>query len=168
MKAPTSVTLGDSIVKNVYDNIITKSVKHQKHVVVKHLSRAKIADISHYKKRTQEKLPAEIIIHMGTNDSYSDKEAKDIANDILQLSKSAKTDANKVAVSSVLPQKDKFNSKVKEVNIHLQDICSSNNLPLVTHSNINPHQHINIKGLHLNSYGDKQLTRNFINFIENG
>ena len=168
MKAPTSVTLGDSIVKNVYDNIITKSVKHQKHVVVKHLSRAKIADISHYKKRTQEKLPAEIIIHMGTNDSYSDKEAKDIANDILQLSKSAKTDANKVAVSSVLPRKDKFNSKVKEVNIHLQDICSSNNLPLITHSNIKPHQHINVKGLHLNSYGDKQLTRNFINFIENG
>ena len=143
-------------------------MKHQKHVVVKHLSRAKIADINHYKKRTQEKLPAEIIIHMGTNDLYSDKEAKDIANDILQLSKSVKTDANKVAVSSVLPRKDKFHSKVKEVNIHLQDTCSSNKLPLITHSNINPHQHINVKGLHLNSYGDKQLTRNFINFIENG
>ena len=36
-----------------------------------------------------------------------------------------KTDANKVAVSSILPRKDKFNSKVKEVNAHLQDICSS-------------------------------------------
>ena len=59
----------------------------------------------------------------------------------------------------------KFNSKAKEVNTHLQDICTSNNLPLIT--NINPHRHINVKGLHLNSYGDKQLTRNFISFIEN-
>ena len=85
-----------------------------------------------------------------------------LANDIIQLAKYA----NKVA-SSILPRKDKFNSKAKEVNTHLQDICFSNHLPLITHRNINPYRHINVKGLHLNSYGDKQLTRNFINFIEN-
>ena len=28
-KAPTTIILGDSIVKNEYSNIITKSVKHQ-------------------------------------------------------------------------------------------------------------------------------------------
>ena len=83
----------------------------------------------------------------------------------MQLAKSVKTDANKVAVSIIRPRKDKFNSKVKEVNAHLQDIYSTNNLPLISQSNINPQPHIN---LYLNSYGDKQLTRNFINFIENG
>ena len=36
----------------------------------------------------------------------------------------------------------------------------------MTHSNINSHCHINGKDLHLNSYGEKQLTRNFINFKE--
>ena len=36
------------------------------------------------------------------------------------------------------------------------------------HHNINPLRHINAKGLHLNNYGDKQLTRNFTSFIENG
>ena len=76
---------------------------------------------------------------MDTNDLSSDKEPKDIANDIMQLAKSVKTDTNKVAVSSILPRKDKFNNKAKEVNTHLQDICSSNNLPLITHSNFNPH-----------------------------
>ena len=75
---------------------------------------------------------------------------------------------NTVAASSILPRKDKFNSMATEVNTHLQDICSSGNLPLITHSNINPHRYINVRGLHLNSYGDKQVTRNFINFIENG
>ena len=102
---------------------------------------------------------------MGINDLSSDTELKDIANDIMQLAKSVKTDANKVAVSIIRPRKDKFNSKAKEVNTHLQDICSTNNLPLITHSNINPQPHINLQ---LNSYSDKQVTRNFINFIENG
>ena len=35
-RAPTTVILGDSIIKNVYGNAITKSIKHKKHVVVKH------------------------------------------------------------------------------------------------------------------------------------
>ena len=52
----------------------------------------------------------EIIIHVVTNDSFSDKGPKDIANDIIQLAKSVKTDANKVAVSSILPRKDRFNN----------------------------------------------------------
>ena len=93
--------------------------------------------MKHYEKPSQEKLPAEIIIHVGTNDL-----SKDIANVITQLAKPVKTDANKVAVSSILPRKDKFNSKAKEVKTHLQGICFSNNLPLITHRDINPHRHI--------------------------
>ena len=92
---------------------------------------------------------------------------KDIANNIIQLAKLAKTDKGNVAVSSILPRKDKFNSKARKVNKHLQDMCDTNNPPLITDSYINPHCHI-IKGLDLKSYGYKQLTRNFINFIENG
>ena len=72
--------------------MITKSVKHQKHVVVKHFSGAKIADMNHYKKLTQEKSPAGIIIHVGANDLSSDKEPKDIANNIMQPAKQVKTD----------------------------------------------------------------------------
>ena len=88
--------------------------------------RQKIAGMNHYKKPTQEKLPAQIILHMGTNTLSSDEEPKDIANDIIQLVESIKTDVNKVAVSSILPRKDESNNKAKEVNTHLQDICSIN------------------------------------------
>ena len=52
---------------------------------------------------------------------------KDIINDIMQLAKSVKNDAKKVIVSNI-PKKDKFNSKAKEVNIHLKDIYYSNKL----------------------------------------
>ena len=67
-RAPTTFTLGDSIIKNVFGNAITKSINHKKHVVVKHFSGAKIEDRKHYVKPTQEKQPAQIIIHVGTND----------------------------------------------------------------------------------------------------
>ena len=115
--------------------------------------------MNHYKKPTQEKLPVEIMILQGTNDLSSNKEPMDIANIIQQLAKSVKTNTNKVA--------DKFNIK-KKINTHLQDYILQKNFPLITQNNINSHHHINVKGLHLNSYGDKQLNRNFINFIGNG
>ena len=54
-RAPTTVILGNSIVKNVYGNAITKSIKDMKHVVVKHFSGAKVEDMKHYLKPTQEK-----------------------------------------------------------------------------------------------------------------
>ena len=66
---------------------------------------------------------------MDTNDLSNDKETKDIASDIMQLAKSIKADATKVAVSSIPPKKSKFNSKAKQVKTHLQDIHSTNNLP---------------------------------------
>ena len=94
-------------------------MKHQKQVVVKDFSWAKRADMNHYKKPTHGKSPVEIIIHVDANNLYSDTEAKGIANDIIQLANSVKTDANKVAVSSILPSKDKSNSKAKEVNTYL-------------------------------------------------
>ena len=56
-RAQTTAVLGDSIVKNVYDTAITKSIKHKKHVVVKHFSGTKIEDMKHYVKLTQDKLP---------------------------------------------------------------------------------------------------------------
>ena len=91
-RAPTTVILGDSIVKNVYGNNITKSMKHKKHVVVKYFSGAKTDDMYHYTKPTQKKSPAEIIIHVGTNDLPSEKEPVEIANNIINLAKSVKTE----------------------------------------------------------------------------
>ena len=41
-KSPTTAILVDSIVKDEYGNIITKSVKRQKHIVVKHFSMEKM------------------------------------------------------------------------------------------------------------------------------
>ena len=167
-RAPTTVILRDLIVKNVYGNAITKSIKHKKHVVLKHFSGTKIEDMKHYVKPTQEKQPAQIIIHVGTNDLPGNKNSDEIANEIVGFANSIKTSENNVVVSSIVSRKDRFNNKAKEVNKNLKDKCEEHDLQLIKHNNINPFRHTNAKGLHLNNYGDKQLTRNFTSFIENG
>ena len=166
-RAPTTVILGDSIIKNVYGNAITKSIKHKKRVVVKYFLCAKIEDMKHVKPR-QEKQPAQIIIHIGTNDLTGNKNSDEIANEIGEFPNSFKTSENNVAASSIVSRKDRFNSKAKEVNKNLKDKSEEHNLQLIQHYNINPFRHTNAEGLHLNNYGDKRLTRDFTSFTENG
>ena len=94
----------------------------------------------------------------------SDKRRKDKTSEIWQLDKSVNTDANKVAVSSLLLRKKKINNMVKEAETS-SIYMSNNNLSLFSNSNINP-KHI-VKDLQLNGYIDQQLTKNFIRFIKN-
>ena len=51
-KAPTTATLGDSILKNVYGNTVSKAAKFKKHVVAKHFSGAKVDNMKYYMKPT--------------------------------------------------------------------------------------------------------------------
>ena len=80
-RAPTTVILGDSIIKNVYGNAITKSIKHKKYVVLKHFPSAKIEDTKHYVKPTEEKQSAQIITHVGTNNLQGNKNSDEIASE---------------------------------------------------------------------------------------
>ena len=123
-RAYTTVILGNSIVKNVYGNAITRSIKH---VVVKHFSRAKIDDMKHYVKPTQEKHPPQIIIHVGT-DLRDNKNSDKIANEIVEFAHSIKTRENNVVVFSIISRKDRINNKAKEVHENLKDECEEHNL----------------------------------------
>ena len=100
-RTPTTVMLGHSIVKSVYDNAITKSIKHKKYVVLKHFSGAKIGDMKNVKPM-QEKQPAQIIIHVGTNDLAGNKNSDEIANEIVEFANSIKTSETYVVVSSIV------------------------------------------------------------------
>ena len=84
----------------------------------------------------------------------------------MEFANSIKTSENNIVVSSIVSRKDRFNNKAEEVNENLKDKCEEHNLQLIQHD-INPFRHTNAKDLHLNNYGDKQLTRNFTSFIEN-
>ena len=90
--APTTVILGESIL-TIYDNAITKSIKHKKHVVVKDFPGAKIEDMKHVKPM-HEKQPAQIIIHVGTNNLLGNKNSDDIAKETVGFANLAKTSKN--------------------------------------------------------------------------
>ena len=57
-------------------------------------------------KPSQEKSPAQIIFHIGTNGLVTNKDSNEIASEIVQLAESAKTDKNKVVMSSLVPRKN--------------------------------------------------------------
>ena len=136
--------------------------------MVKHFSGAKTEGMNYHIKPTQEKQPVQTIIHFGTNDLRGNKNSDEITKEIVEFENSIKTGENNVVVSSIASRKDRFNNKAKKINENSKDIREEHNLQLMQHHNINPLRHINAKGLHLNNYGDKQLTRNFTSFIENG
>ena len=124
--------------------------------------------MKHYVKPTQEKQPAQIIIYADTNDLPDNKNSQEISNEIVEFANSIKTSKNNKVVSSIVKRENRFTNKAEEVNGNLKDKCEEHNLQLIQHHNINPFRHTNAKGLHLNNYGDKQLTRNLTSFIENG
>ena len=55
--------------------------------------------MKHYVKPTQEKQPAQIIIHVSTNDSPGQKNSDEIANEIVEFANSTKTSKNNLAYS---------------------------------------------------------------------
>ena len=64
--SPTTVIIGDSIIRNIQGWQLGKEVGHR--VVVKSFAGATTSDMSHYVKPTLDKKPNQIILHAGTND----------------------------------------------------------------------------------------------------
>lgn len=78
--------------------IVTKSVKYKKHVTIKHFSDAKINNMKHYVKSTQEKKTC------GNNFSFwyqwltGNKNSEEITNEIEELANSIKASVNNIVV----------------------------------------------------------------------
>lgn len=152
--------IGDSIIKNVQGHSLTTN-DHM--VVVKSFSGATINCMKDHFKPSIRRNPDVLIIHCGTNDLKSETPANQIANNIIELAKSASkmSENTSVIVSSIVHRNDKFNSKVSEVNTELKNLCSECNLGFISNDNINATTHTNRSRLHLNAHGTKLLSENF-------
>ena len=73
-----------------------------------------------------------------------------------------------VGVSALLTRNDNpvLATKVKQVNLILDNYCQMNRLPFLRNANINT-SHLKNKGLHLIKQGSLLLQNNFIEFTEN-
>ena len=83
----------------------------------------------------------------------------------MNLAKNIKTDITKVAISGIIPRRDSFNHKAKQVNQTLKKICEEESIPFISHHGINNRFHFNSRGLHLNDKGATRLAQNFKKFL---
>ena len=93
-------------------------------------------------------------------DKRSEESAEKIASNIINVAPSAKNTKNAVCISGLTVRNDKYDRKVKEVNVILKKNCNNKNLSFIDNGNINP-RILNKSGLHLNEYGITQLVNNF-------
>ena len=122
-----------------------------------------------YVKVITRKSPNKVILHVGTN-NLKNSTPKVIADSIVNLCTQIKEDSPKtmVGVSALLTRNDNpvLATKVKQVNLILDNYCQMNNLPFLRNANTNT-SHLNNKGLHLIKQGSLLLQNNFQKLVQN-
>ena len=109
----------------------------------------------------------EIIFYIGTNDLPSGKGKKDIAEAIVHVAMSVKTQSRGVLISGITVRKDEHQNKVQEINDQLRDLCQANNINFIDHSKSIKPQHLNKSRLHLTRRGTSILSTTFVREISN-
>ena len=93
-----------------------------------------------------ERAPSNVILHCGTNDLKTSTDPEQIAENIINLAKSMKTDNEDVIISELAPRNDQLNKKAKEVNDVLTLECNKRNICIIKHDNMNVRRHCNMSG----------------------
>ena len=151
--------IGDSRLKHVMRFLNQSKIAK---TYVKSFSGAEIRDMQDYVKPTLRENPDQIIVHVGTNDLASNKRPKQIAESIISVATSLKSDTCDVLVSSIIVRNDQHHKKGPEVNIVLKELCYVKNLYYINHEKKITVKHENRSKLHLNKKGSSILSNTFV------
>ena len=166
LECKTIYIIGGSILKHVQGYEISKSLENCK-TYVKSFSGAKIRDMQDYVKPTLRENPDQIIVHVGTNDLASNKRPEQIAESIIGVTTSLKSDICDVLVSSITVRNEEHLKKVAEVNIVLKELYKEKNLYYINHDKKITVKHLNGSKLHMNKKGTSILSNTFVESISN-
>ena len=158
--------IGGSIVKDIKAHEMRKSLPNNVNVYVKSFSGATVDCMKSYVQPSMKFNPNVVILNTGTNDLRSKKQPEQIADDILNLALSIKSDDNEIVISGIVPRNDGLNPKGIAVNNFLKQKLPQNNIAFIDNENINPKMHLNNSGLHPNYKGVAILANNFIDYIK--
>ena len=162
----TITILGDSMVKELNPWLMQKKMDNETDKIYRHsFSGAKVDQMYHYANAIMPFNPDLVILHAGTNNLRENSTPQNIANDIVKLASSLKTDENEIIVSSILARRDNLHDKAEKVNDFLKIKCDQINIPFIRHNNIKCDTHLKPKGVHLNRVGTTILANNFVNWI---
>ena len=157
--------LGDIIIKHVKSYNLSKSLDNCK-VYVKDFPSAKVRCMQDYVRPTSRENPNHIILHVGTNDLTTNIPPEKVAESIIDLAPSLKSNSCSVAISNITVRNDRYRKKVVQVNRHLKTLCIERNFELIT-QNIITEKHLNGSKLHLNKRGTVILSNTFTEAISN-
>ena len=161
----TTTIIGDSTIKNLKPKNVRDNLPTGEKVYIKSFNGATISQMYHYAIPSMEFNPDLVIMHVGTNDLRTDKTPKEIAMEIIDLSKSLSMSDNDYMISGITARNDKFGEKAIMVNEELKALCYENELNYIDNGNIIPRFHLSNDKLHLNDKGSYQLGTNFANAI---
>ena len=152
--------IGDSMIKRLQPRRLSRKTK-----VICHTMRgAKIEDVAPNGKHLSTKHGvSEIILHVGTNNTYDSPEK--IAAKITSLCETLPTTS--VTISSIIHRKNQSVSQRKKVddsNDLLKSIAKRNNWGFIDNGNINS-EHLVSDSVHLNSRGVGLFAKNIIQHI---
>ena len=158
--------VGVSLVKDIQSYKMNDATGNtDEKIFVKSFSGATVGCMNSHVCPTIKRDPGKIILHCGnleTNDLRSKATPKDIAEEIVDLGNSMKTNANKVIISGLVPRGDQWHDKAMEVNRFLKQLCVSQDFYYIDNTNIQAEYHLNRSRIHLNREGTRILANNFL------
>ena len=96
-------------------------------------SGATTSDMHHHAVPVMKYNPDCVILYTGTNNLRETESAQQQAQGIITLATSLKTDENEIAVSSILPRRDRLQEKAQKVNDFLLIKCRELGIPYISH-----------------------------------
>ena len=111
--------LRDSIIKHVKSYSLSKSLDNCK-VYLKDFPGARVRCMQDYVRPTIKEIPDHIILHVGTNDLTTNIPTEKVAESIIDLASSLKSNSCSVAISNITVRNDRYRKKVEQVNRHLK------------------------------------------------
>ena len=124
------VILDDSITKLLNGWEMTKRIQSDCKIYVKSFSGATVSCMEDYMKPSIKNSPDHFILHVGTNDLYSENSSMEMAESIANKAFRLKNEMHDVGVSIIVlrTHDKKLNEKGMRVNLHLKELSKEKNI----------------------------------------
>ena len=115
--------VGDSIIKNLNGYEVSGKTDYCR-VYIRPSLGAKVRCIEDHIKPVLRDKPDHIIFHIDTNNTPSNKNSEDIANSIIELVLSAKSESSDASIPNVAVRKDRHHDKFRNGSVESRQLCN--------------------------------------------
>ena len=124
------VILDDNITKLLNGWEMAKRIQSDCKIYVKSFSGATVSCMEDYMKPSIKNSPDHFILHVGTNDLYSENSSMEMAESITNKAFRLKNEMHDVGVSIIVlrTHDKKLNEKGMRVNLHLKELSKEKNI----------------------------------------